>query len=156
MDINRLKTQIGQDIKSKHYSFRSIIKRHIHIIEYLVKNEGFSYKSIFTALELPSYDYFIRSIRHAKSLNEDSHIHLSQEANETQYKEDDSINITKPVKDEVKSTHFTKEDWQYVGITSDYLIKKINSLNITPEQVKSWKCSNEFQITKKVTEYRGK
>jgi hypothetical protein len=148
MTIDELKESISNDIDSRHFKLQAIFDRHLSYIESL-NESGMTHKKILELLEIEvSYKHFINLLSRSRNKKKLT----------PKYKEQDYSSLviegkkTKTILDDQTDT----KKWEKVGVRSDYLIKKLMSLNITPEQVKDWKCSNEMQIIKRATETKRK
>ncbi|WP_394142904.1 hypothetical protein [Vibrio chagasii] len=140
MEIDELVTKIREERDSGYFSLQAIFNRNIQLIEDL-KAEGYSYKTILTSLDIGLADSHFRDLIR-KARKKGSVVQDKEKVNKPEQ--------SSPV---VETSLVEVSEWEKIGINNPRLIKNIERAQLTPDEIKSWNCANEMQISKRITEY---
>ncbi|WP_139151656.1 hypothetical protein [Vibrio cyclitrophicus] len=148
VEIDELVTKIREERESGHFSLQAIFNRNIQQIEDL-KSEGYSYKVILTNLDMGLADSHFRDlIRKAKKKEG-----ITQSKAKVSKADSPSPVVTDSPEVTITPSPIEVSEWEKIGINNPRVIKNIVKAQLTPEEVKSWGCANEMQISKRVTEH---
>lgn len=147
MNIVELITKIKEEHSSGNFTLQSIFNRNIEHIE-TMKSEGYTYKAICDKLDIGlSHKHFRGLVSNARKnmltvpVEKKKPLLVTEKIAEK--KETANLNVDS----------FDLSEWEKIGINNPRLIKNIAKAQLTPDEVKSWGCANEMQISKRVTEY---
>lgn len=153
--LNKLKTDIKNEIEQQGYSLQSSFTKHVYEIISL-KNSGVQYQFIHQKLELGiSLPHFHNLLLRAKKKRDVSSIE-GKYTSTSIISESKKINQAQPVLDSQPKTisNFSSSDWKAIGIHNDHLISRLQETDLTPDEVKSWNCANQIQLSNRISEYR--
>lgn len=140
MDINELKERIKTEHQSGHFKLQSIFDRYLDEIERLL-SMGMKHRVIYDELNLGiSFTHYNNIILRAR-----------KKGSVVQDKE--KVNKPEQSSPVVETSLVEVSEWEKIGINNPRLIKSIERAQLTPDEIKSWNCANEMQISKRITEY---
>ncbi len=145
--FSELAEKINQEMDSGDLSLQAIFNRNIEAIEHL-KSEGYSYKTIFKKLDTGLHENHFRDlIRRAKKQSSIDRLTIN--------KNDNTLKSPpkQPSSPVVAVSPVEVSEWEKIGINNPRLISNIEKALLTPDEIKSWGCANEMQVSKRVTEY---
>ncbi|HBC3568518.1 TPA: hypothetical protein KD091_004630 [Vibrio parahaemolyticus] len=184
MDINKLlddtKNSITEQLSSNTQTKQSIICSNLENIEALSSN-GVSYRKLLELCNISiELKHFHDLIYRAKKKRADTQANASTaNAEKTKVmpvkaspqqppkKENRAISALDASHDEETKqkqtqhevnpkiiSHFSEADWKAIGINNDYLISVLLETDLSPDEVKSWNCPNQIQLSTRISEYR--
>lgn len=157
--LNKLKTDIKNEIEQQGYSLQSSFTKHVNEIIAL-KNDGVQYQFIHQKLELDiSLSHFHNLLQRAKKKRTDTQSNATKENRVTptlaaSYDEKTKQKQTQHEVNPKIISHFSEADWKAIGINNDYLISVLLETDLSPDEVKSWNCPNQIQLSTRISEYR--
>ncbi|HGS5816810.1 hypothetical protein [Vibrio diabolicus] len=167
--VNQLINNINTDISSELYSLQSIFDKYCNEFEEL-KTLGINHTTIYKQGEFKlSEKHFMNLVNRAKKKKNNKKI-ASSEVVDTQSNATKENRVTptlaasydektkqKQTQHEVNPkiiSHFSEADWKAIGIHNEYLISILQETDLTPDEVKSWNCPNQVQLSSRISEYR--
>lgn len=145
--LNKLLQDIKNDLDSKLMTTQGVFYKYIpKLIAF--KRNGFSYSKIYEHGQFSIGKSHFYNLLHKASTQ-------TVESNEGQQQTDTaSEDIKRSTLNSKPRTNFSDSDWKAIGIHNDYLISVLQQTDLTPEEVKSWNCPNQIQLSTRINEYR--
>ncbi len=157
-DVNEALKPLGDLLKTG--AVRSIqfsITKNISSIEYCFSN-GVTRYAVMTAINKLAEKEVIKSIKifdmmlyRARIKNCGAVVPVLPNHENNNEQIPGSLNEKKTLEVEPDDKKTTQNEWFAINITRSPLIKRLTDNGFTPEQVKSWGCSNESQVSSYLT-----
>lgn len=145
--LNKLIQDIKNDLDSKLMTTQGVFYKYISKL-IAFKRNGFSYSKIYEHGQFNIGKSHFYNLLHKASTQ-------TIENNEVQQQTDtESEDIKRSTLNSKPRTNFSDSDWKAIGIHNEYLVSVLQETDLTPEEVKSWNCPNQIQLSTRINEYR--
>ncbi|EJE8675705.1 hypothetical protein M5236_004420 [Vibrio parahaemolyticus] len=154
--VNQLINNVKNDISSGLYSLQSIFNKYNCEFKAL-KSLGINYITIYKKGDFElSEKHFMNLINRANHYGSKSTSSVEQIVNSEKILLSAETSQPQPELNTQAQTisPFSDADWKAIGIHNDHLISRLQETDLTPNEVKSWNCANQIQLSNRISEYR--
>lgn len=145
--LNKLIQDIKNDLDSKFMTTQGVFYKYISKL-IAFKRNGFSYSKIYEHGQFNIGKSHFYNLLHKASTQTIENNEVQQQTGT------ESEDIKRSTLNSKPRTNFSDSDWKAIGIHNDYLISVLQETDLTPEEVKSWNCPNQIQLSTRINEYR--
>nr|AKN40868.1 hypothetical protein [Vibrio sp. FF_273] len=157
--LNKLIQDIKNDLDSKLMTTQGVFCKYISKL-IAFKRNGFSYSKMHEHGQFSiGKSHFYNLIHKAKTKRADTQANAAKEnrtisALDASHDEETKQKQTQHEVNPKIISHFSEADWKAIGINNDYLISVLLETDLSPDEVKSWNCPNQIQLSTRISEYR--
>lgn len=148
--LNQLIQDIKNDLDSKLVTTQGVFSKYISDLN-AFKENGFSYSKIYEHAQFSiGKSHFYNLIHKAttQTIASAQSDEVKPQKNTISADKEPSTLKSKP------QANFSDSDWEAIGIHNGLLISRLQETDLTPEEVKSWHCPNQIQLSNRISEYR--